>query len=121
MITNFQKGQKVVEFRSWDDKGIWSYRVVTIQSWGKIRGTATLEENGAFRKEQYYTSEINSSPCNIYMYTFDGLDIESKGLELAQAYIDHKLNSLTKNRPDLINDIEHLKNASPKIIKNPLT
>lgn len=122
-MAQFKKGDKVIVFRPWSrEDGVWSWTPVTIQSWGKKQGTATHEENGEFLKAQFYADQVNSRPYGEYLFLAAGLDIEARGLELAAACValeiahnKAKLDNPTYSRKGVLESLERLQNASPRI------
>jgi len=57
MSKQFKKGDVVWSITNWNGKATVCVSKLTIQSWGKQRGTATSVNNGEFIKHQIYVGQ----------------------------------------------------------------
>lgn len=64
----FKKGDTVLSFGSWNDRGAVSVSRLVIQSWGKIQGTATIFQSGKFSRTRFYTDRVNTNPSDCRPY-----------------------------------------------------
>lgn len=95
--TNFKKGDKVFMIRSWDDKGVFYIRTLTIESWGKKKGTAT--EDGSFIKQAIHIPTVNVSYHGRGTFMFPNtVDAEAIALELAQTFLTEQIRFLETHR-----------------------
>lgn len=89
-MIKFNKGDRVWSIGSWDNKGTFSYQLLTIESWGKKNGTATKVVDGMFRKQRIYTESANRDITGIHFFP-ESIDPVAKALELARRYITEYL------------------------------
>lgn len=96
-MIKFTKGQQVWELGNWNSKGVFFYRLVTVQSWGEHTGTLTRADNGQFLKSRVYTDCVNKtdnlrSYGGVHYFPADeGFDPVAKALELSALFIQQQL------------------------------
>lgn len=113
MQNSFTKGQQVWQFRNWDDTTV-SYRLVTIESWGKKAGTVSLCENGRMSKSRVYTELLAKPRRQVdyggehYFAATPDFDPQAKALELAAVLIsDHIATCRDRLQRPFYNNAEH--------------
>lgn len=131
-MTNFTKGQQVWQFRNWNETTV-SYRLVTIESWGKKAGTVSLCENGQMSKSRVHTELLAKARRQVdyggehYFAATSDFDPQAKALELAAVLIgDHLATCQDRlGRPAYSNDaywlaeIAKFESAVPAAIPRP--
>lgn len=92
----FNKGDSVVVIGSWNNKGAFYARRLTIESWGKEQGTASRVANGKFIKSRIYTNNanklVNDSGFLFFapeFYFADGsINVEAEAIKIAAQWRD---------------------------------
>ena len=108
-MVKFTKGQQVWQFFNWNDSTV-GYRLVTVESWGKARGTVSLVSDGKMSKSRVYTDCVNLTNRMAdyggehYFAATEGFDPRAKALELATALIACKLE---REQQKLLNPCYH--------------
>jgi len=78
MTSKFKKGDVVWSIVNWNGKSTVAVEKLTIQSWGKVQGTASSVKDGKMTKHQIYINQAK----HLFLVS-DVEDIASFALEIA--------------------------------------
>lgn len=115
----FSKGQQAWQFLNWNMTTV-SYRLVTVESRGKMTGTLSIVENGQMSKSRVYTDSVNQTHQMLnyggehYFLAAEGFDPHAKALELSAMLIAH---SLEHNQQKLLNPCYNHESVRANIAK----